>query len=188
LLQPSHSEVKAVIEGSKFSYFCFSFFKDTPPMKHLLLIRHAKSGYRHDELVDFGRTLNSQGREEAQQLAEQLATLGFIPDKVLCSPAARTVQTLHFLVRSGFVLLEDVIFLPELYLATSNIIYEACKQSGADHVAVIGHNPGLSDLAVQLVKEPSLILPLGTAGWHLLKHQKHWERIDGDKQLPTSHT
>jgi len=81
-----------------------------------------------------------------------------------------------------------VIFLPELYLATSNIIYEACKQSGADHVAVIGHNPGLSDLAVQLVKEPSLILPLATAGWHLLKHQKHWERIDGDKQLPTSHT
>ena len=42
-------------------------------MKHLLLIRHAKSGYRHEELVDFGRTLNSQGREEAQQLAKQLA-------------------------------------------------------------------------------------------------------------------
>lgn len=155
-------------------------------MKQLLLIRHAKSGYRHEELVDFGRTLNSQGREEAQQLSGQLASLGFVPDKVLCSPAARTVQTLHFLIRAGLFSLDDVLFLPELYLAPPSVIYEACKQTGADYVAVIGHNPGLSDLAMQLVKEPSLMLPLGTAGWHLLKHQKHWIRVDGDRKPATS--
>jgi len=147
-------------------------------MKKLLLIRHAKSGYKHEELLDFGRTLNAEGRAEAAALAQALGKLPFSPDTVLCSPSARTVQTLHFLLQDGWTDLERVVFLPELYLAPPSVLHRAAGAAKGPSVAVIAHNPGLSELAEHLLGR-SGVPSLETAGWHLLEKNAHWKRIAG---------
>ena len=120
-------------------------------MHRLHLLRHAKSGW--DEAVeDHERPLSRRGRDAARRVAETLpAALGAI-DLVLCSTALRTRETAE-LVLAGFgpppprILYED-----GLYLAgRAALLRRLCLLGESDRaVMVIGHNPGLHDLALAL--------------------------------------
>ncbi|HEX3954429.1 MAG TPA: histidine phosphatase family protein [Stellaceae bacterium] len=123
-------------------------------MHQLHLLRHAKSNW-DDSVDDHERPLNRRGRETARLIGEILpAGVGSI-DLVLCSSALRTRETAK-LVLAGFaapkILYEDV-----LYLAGRAALIRRLSQldEGVGAVLVIGHNPGLHDLAVGLAAAES---------------------------------
>ena len=63
-------------------------------MMRLLLLRHAKSSWDVSGQPDFERTLAPRGRRAAQMIGEHLATHRLMPDRILCSSARRTRETL----------------------------------------------------------------------------------------------
>jgi phosphohistidine phosphatase len=116
------------------------------------LLRHAKSSWRDGGLDDRDRPLNARGHRTARLLAAHLARLP-VPDLVLCSSALRTRETLEHIARAWGtkppVSIEDV-----LYLAAARALV-ARIEAVADDVAtllVIGHNPGLQELATGLAR------------------------------------
>ena len=117
-------------------------------MKILTLIRHAKSSWNDPDLPDIERPLNARGRTDAPKMGRRLAATGFRPDLVLSSPAKRARRTAKAIVRE----LQDGVTLsiePALYLAEPDEMLALIRQLGASlsHVALVGHNPGLTDLA-----------------------------------------
>jgi phosphohistidine phosphatase len=122
----------------------------------LYLLRHAKSSWSDPSLSDRERPLAPRGRRDAKRVAEHLARLGTEPELVLCSTAVRTRETLDRVQRVFGVAvtmqLED-----ELYGASAGELLERLR-SVADDVAsvmLIGHNPGLEDLALALASSGS---------------------------------
>ena len=129
-------------------------------MNRLILLRHGEAERQSASGADFDRRLAPAGVRETAAMGETLADLGLCPDVVLVSTAARTRDTWAAL-SSAFPDAE-VRFEDELYHAdtpTVRRLAEAARPSGV--VMVVGHNPGLQDLAVRLLSEgsaaPSLI-------------------------------
>ncbi len=119
-------------------------------MHRLHLLRHAKSD-QSDAVEDHERPLSLRGREMAQRIGESLpAALGAI-DLVLCSTALRTRETAE-LALAGFAARPRLLFEEGLYLAGSSALLRRLRRldEGAEAVLVIGHNPGLHELAVSL--------------------------------------
>jgi phosphohistidine phosphatase len=123
---------------------------------HLLhLLRHAKSSWK-DDVEDRERPLNRRGREAARLVGQHLpATAGAI-DLVLCSSAVRTRETLD-LVLAGFAPRPRCVIEDGLYLADRDELIEQLQQLAESqvNVLVIGHNPGLHELAVALAEPDS---------------------------------
>lgn len=98
-------------------------------------------------------------------MAEHLVQAGMAPDLVLCSPARRAVETLDA-VRSVLPADLEVRFEDGLYAATATGLLRFLRLVPDDVVAVlvVGHNPGLEDLAQGLVGSgnPELLLRLAT--------------------------
>ena len=118
----------------------------------LSLLRHAKS--THDDLVvtDSERPLNKRGDRNAAAMGAWMAAAGLTPQRILCSPAKRTRQTLaHVLPHlSGKPAVDHS---DDLYLAGPLLLLRhlhAAKKRDA-HVLIIGHNPGLHALALDLI-------------------------------------
>ena len=120
-------------------------------MRRLILFRHAKTETRSQAGDDFSRRLTDRGRSEAALMGEVLSAAGYQLDLVLVSTAARAVETWDGMApafpkarverRKG------------LYDATPEEIAEEAEQGTtvADTVMVVGHNPGLQELAVNLL-------------------------------------
>lgn len=120
-------------------------------MLRLTLFRHAKSSWRDPDLDDFDRPLNKRGREAAPRMAAFMRKQELAPDLVLCSSAVRTRQTWDLLA-PAFPDDTTVRFEKRLYLATSDILLARLRRLPKDvrHVLLIGHNPGLHFLALEL--------------------------------------
>jgi phosphohistidine phosphatase len=124
-------------------------------MHRLHLLRHAKSSW--DEGVeDRERKLDKRGRDEAALVGADLCrTIGPL-DLVLCSPARRTRETAA-LVLAGFDPAPPIVFDDLLYLAGAGALFDRLSRLGEAEgsVMVIGHNPGLHELAVALADPKS---------------------------------
>lgn len=123
-------------------------------MKRLLLLRHAKSSWKEPALSDFDRPLNKRGRTAARLMADYMAREGFRPDLVLCSSAKRTTETMAYLtpvIGSNCTLRID----RALYLASCEQLLNILGETSPDFqtVLLIGHNPGLAQLARLLGKK-----------------------------------
>jgi phosphohistidine phosphatase len=121
-------------------------------MKTLYLLRHAKSSWDDPSLDDHDRPLATRGRKAAQLLAEELARQRFTVDLVICSSATRTRQTLQALLPALGPHIE-VRFPNWLYGAQAAEIRDRLRRldEAVGAVLVVGHNPGLQDLALDLV-------------------------------------
>jgi phosphohistidine phosphatase len=119
-------------------------------MHRLHLLRHAKSA-RDEVLEDHERRLSRRGREEARRVGESLPDAVGMIDLVLCSTALRTRETAE-LVLAGFAAPPRILFEDALYLAGQAALMRRLRRldesDGA--VMVIGHNPGLHELAIAL--------------------------------------
>jgi phosphohistidine phosphatase len=124
-------------------------------MHMLHLLRHAKSS-RKDDVEDHQRPLNGRGSEAARLVGRHLpAAVGRI-DLVLCSSAVRTRETLD-LALAGFADRPRCLIEDELYLADRRRLMARLTRLGeaAVNVLLIGHNPGLHELAVTLAEPDS---------------------------------
>lgn len=120
-------------------------------MRQLLLFRHAKSSWDDARLTDHARPLNLRGRKAADAMAAEMRELGLAPDVVLVSSARRTLQTLEALQPlDGSPIIE---VMDDLYLAPWPAMLDVLRRlpQTARSAMVIGHNPGLHDLALALL-------------------------------------
>jgi phosphohistidine phosphatase len=126
-------------------------------MNELLLLRHAKAAPHDLELPDHSRRLTDGGRESARRMRDEMERLGLQVDVVLVSSARRTMQTLQCLL--PFITPNQVEPMDALYLATAADLLHVLRQVPPTlrTVLVIGHNPGLHELALLLgARRPGL--------------------------------
>jgi len=153
-------------------------------VKLLYLLRHAKSSWAERGVDDVDRPLAPRGQRAAAAMAEHLRDAHVRPALVLCSPALRTRQTVELLeaVWDGEVPLR---LAPQLYAAdVDDLLAEIRRVDDAiGSLLVVGHNPGLHDLALELagrgdpgalarlqVKLPTAALvTLAVPSWHGLQ-------------------
>jgi phosphohistidine phosphatase len=124
---------------------------DATAMRRLMLLRHAKAERPAPGTRDRERSLTERGRADAPVIGAYMARHGLMPDRVLVSTATRTRQTWGLIARTlshSPVAHED-----RLYDASTQTILDLIKQAGPDvhGLLVIGHNPGLHDLARLLI-------------------------------------
>ncbi len=119
-------------------------------MRTLYLLRHAKSSWEDDALEDYERPLDERGQRAASVVGALLAQVGARVDLVLCSSAARareTAERLAHMTELPQPTVED-----ELYLASAGDLLDRLRRipGSVSSVMLIGHNPGLGDLACTL--------------------------------------
>lgn len=121
-------------------------------MKRLTLLRHAKSSWDDASLSDFDRPLNPRGRRNAPEMGRRLLENGQVPDLLISSPARRAISTARMAAREMGFPEERIIEEPALYHASSAAIIEIVHslETLADHVMLVAHNPGFTDLANRL--------------------------------------
>jgi phosphohistidine phosphatase len=117
-------------------------------MLRLLLLRHAKSDWGDPSLPDHDRPLATRGRKAAERMGDHLRTESLAPDLVLCSSARRTRETFE---RLGLDAVE-IGFEDELYGAPGDALLSRLQRlpDSVGDVLLIGHNPGVQDLAMAL--------------------------------------
>ena len=122
----------------------------------LLLLRHAKSGWDDKSLDDHDRPLSERGRGAASLIGRYMRAKGYVPQRILCSSAMRTRQTLE-LVLPSLPPLPEILFTRALYLAEPERILELARETVVSTLAllVIGHNPGLERAALALSAPPA---------------------------------
>jgi phosphohistidine phosphatase len=121
-------------------------------MRRLMLLRHAKSDWSQGVGGDHGRPLNGRGREAAPKVGAYVAQANLLPDLILCSTAERTRQTFELLT-GAFATAPKVRFEDELYLAEPEAIISLVRDTPdkIHTLMVIGHNPGIHQVASDLV-------------------------------------
>jgi phosphohistidine phosphatase len=116
--------------------------------RRITLLRHGHAGDHPD---DFARTLSDGGRAGATRAGAALRRAGWTPGHVLTSAAPRALVTAELAMQacgySGPIQVERA-----LYLASSAQCRAALQlaPAGATHVLLVGHNPGLTELARDL--------------------------------------
>src|SRR5437763_8483276 len=115
--------------------------------KRLFLLRHAKSSWDDPGLTDQDRPLAARGRKAAGLVRDHVREEGIRPALVLCSTAVRARETLE-----GVGLSDEVAFERELYGASADELLARLRRvpDDVESVMLIGHNPGMHDLAVLL--------------------------------------
>lgn len=116
-------------------------------MRILGLLRHAKSDWGAGDKRDFDRGLNARGRRGAALIGTHIHDFGVNWDLVLASPAERVRRTLDA-ADLGIAANFD----ERLYLAHTDTIFDVLHGATGDRVLVVGHNPGLGDMVLELVK------------------------------------
>ena len=146
-------------------------------MKTLLLLRHAKSSWKHPELADHDRPLNKRGKRTAPLMGALLQDEDLIPDLILCSSAVRAHTTALF-VAEACNYRGKIKQTRELYLAGPEDYVEVLRQVADKHarVLVVGHNPGLEALIEALTGEATA-MPTGALAQVDLS-LKHWRDLD----------
>ena len=112
-------------------------------MVRITLFRHGKAEPPKDGVADFDRRLSSRGRINAAQMGLFLAAQDILPNRILVSPAARTMETFE-IARQDWPAIEHVIC-DSLYEANADGLLQlvAKKASNLRHVMIFGHNPSL---------------------------------------------
>lgn len=121
-------------------------------MLTLSLLRHGKSAWDDPRLDDHDRPLAKRGRIAAAEMGAYIAAHGLKPDLLLCSDAVRARQTLKLVLDCFGAPTPKAKIEPELYLATPTTMLDHVHRTANDvrHLTIIGHNPGMHALALDL--------------------------------------
>lgn len=120
-------------------------------MKTLSIIRHAKAVLPEEAPNDFARPLTKRGQKDATHLGQLMTALSPEIDWLISSPALRTRETTE-LVTKALNYTNSIQWAENAYLAEADQWLTLLKQAPpeAQHIAIVGHNPGLSDLVAGL--------------------------------------
>ena len=123
-------------------------------MKRLLLFRHAKAVPGSAGTDDHARELMPRGRDDAARTGRYIERRDYTPEVILSSTSARTMETVE--LASAYFAAARIDYLEPLYLAEPEVILSLVKliPDKVRSVMVVGHNPGLEQLATLLAREP----------------------------------
>jgi phosphohistidine phosphatase len=121
-------------------------------MRRLLLFRHAKAEQAEAGESDRERPLAERGRKDAGRIGAYMAGHALSPARVAVSPSLRTQETWKY-AAAAFRPQPAAQTVERLYDATPHTIFEVVKATPAKagSVLVIGHNPGMHELALMLI-------------------------------------
>jgi phosphohistidine phosphatase len=121
-------------------------------VKRIHVLRHAKSSWKDSGLADHDRPLAGRGRRAAKAMNGYLRAQGIEPDLVLCSTAVRARQTLARIEPA--LGRQEVKVERALYGASADALIARLRRLPAkcSSVLVIGHNPGLEALVLELAR------------------------------------
>lgn len=128
----------------------FDSYETASAMRTLILLRHAHAQPASAGQSDIDRALSAEGLAEAEAAGRWLAEQRLIPDRVLCSPARRTRETLEAVLRSvGYV---EQRLVDGIYEASPGDLISLLleEDAQAERLMLVGHNPGLERLAALL--------------------------------------
>ncbi len=133
-------------------------------------------------MADRDRPLAPRGRQAAERMALKIAEPDLLPERILCSPARRTRETLAVLLPhlAGEI---EVTIADDLYEPQADYRSAIAAHRGtAERLLVIGHNPAIQATALSLVgksasaelsaKYPTAalaVIDFEAAGWTGLK-------------------
>jgi len=130
-------------------------------MKHLILVRHAKSSWKFEGLADKDRPLNKRGAHDAPMMALRTSKELEKSDLWLSSPATRAVRTAEIFGQYCNRSLSSLKLNEQLYDASYQHLLTELRQikNKWQRVVLFGHNPGLSDLIFTITGEDLDNLP-----------------------------
>jgi phosphohistidine phosphatase len=122
-------------------------------MRRLVLFRHAKAERQAASGEDFDRALTERGRRDAQLIGRALAEAGVKPGLALVSASVRTRETWEASSLGSDA--TEVRFERGLYNASAGQLRRAVEavEDAGETIVLVGHNPGLHELAVALMVE-----------------------------------
>ena len=118
-------------------------------MRRIILLRHAKSSWDDPRLPDIARPLNKRGLRDAPEMGRRFKRRGITPAAILSSNATRAITTARLVAGEIGFPAASIRELPDLYLASPGTIVAllAREAENCTDLVLIGHNPGLSELA-----------------------------------------
>jgi phosphohistidine phosphatase len=146
-------------------------------MKSVLLLRHAKSSWKHPELADHDRPLNKRGKRDAPLIGRLLKKEDLVPEILISSTATRARATAEAVAKaSGYK--GEIVLDKSLYAAGPDAYLGVMHDLSHEHVRalIIGHNPGLEELVEMLTGEIHLMPTCSLA--HVKLHVDKWSDID----------
>jgi phosphohistidine phosphatase len=124
---------------------------DIAAMRRLMLLRHAKTERAEPGERDRDRKLTKRGRADAPVIGAYMARHGLVPDLALLSPATR-VQKTWTLLAAAFAKKPRVVSDERIYNSGPETLMAVIGETRtARSLLLVGHNPGVHDLAVELI-------------------------------------
>ncbi len=113
-------------------------------MKHLFLLRHAKSSWNDPAMADFDRPLNDRGLAAAPFMGEVMARKEIQPGVIISSPANRAMQT-AILVKEASGSNSPLQYDERIYEASPQNLLSVASQIPENFASalLVGHNPGM---------------------------------------------
>jgi phosphohistidine phosphatase len=130
-------------------------------VKRLIVVRHAKAEKSAPRGGDFERPLAARGEEDAATMGQRLARGRIHPDAIVASPAARTLATARIIARELDFPWKEIRAEEGIYNAEAATLLDLVRgfDDRAEKVLLVGHNPGVSELAQLLVRNFEQALP-----------------------------
>lgn len=151
-------------------------------MKKLILLRHADA-IKQSVINDFSAEISAMGKIQLEKITEIVKTIEI--DKVLVSPAKRTIDTLSAIIE--YINTEDIDTVRSLYDSYVEDIINIIKKEDdkINNLMIIGHNPIITQLVLYLANETSdeyiKIESMGITTAQLLvlefKDLDNWEKL-----------
>lgn len=129
--------------------------------KILILVRHGKACSLDAFRKDIDRVLIERGVNDGYRMATRLSQKNIEPDIILSSPATRAVHTALILTRGLYTGSYILNVFDDLYHCSQDTILNHLYSLPDDKqcVLVVGHNPGITDLAYDLTSGATSFLP-----------------------------
>lgn len=148
-------------------------------MKKIHLIRHAKSSWEDDSLLDIDRPLNKRGICTCEFMAPEIVNAGCRFINVFCSPAVRARSTIE-LIGQHLSEIEVQWQIDEaLYTFNSANLHRWCRSldESISEIVLVGHNPAFTNFCNELSNSGIHNIP--TCGYSQLvaKNECVWQKI-----------
>jgi phosphohistidine phosphatase len=146
-------------------------------MRSVLVLRHAKSSWKHPELADHDRPLNKRGKRDTPLMGRLLKREDLVPEIIISSTATRARSTAEAVSKAssykGEIVLNKSLYpaRPEAYFGVMHDLSDEYARA-----LIVGHNPGLEELVEMLTGEIHLMSTCSLA--HVKFRVDKWSDID----------
>lgn len=116
--------------------------------KILYLARHAKSDWDSPTSSDFDRTLNQRGLKDASMMGKRLSESNISPELIISSSATRAQTTAKLIASELSYEHAKIKLISDIYEAYIDDLTQVIHgiDNAFNHVMMVGHNPGMTEL------------------------------------------